>query len=459
MKLTTRVLVILVLLRITIGWHFLYEGLWKLDQDNIPEQVTTSRYVIYNATSGLRGFLSGSLKDAASMDKLTPTAAQARVDQWFDDVSKCLLPAVTLAEDQKYRLAQVRDNMKRAVSATLADPNFQTKLAIYKQKLQAGEQDPEAAAELRGRLENAVNTDPFSIREQVLKIPEDKAIHFSAQGYLQNSQGPFRRLFRRVIPDLEGLDRLTPKEAQERVDKRYNEVVSHYRSAGVPLTDEQKNKLATIRDNQKKWIEALFNDPEFLARLGDYKSMLEHAKSESGKLTANFTQERLMSDRTRMDTAGALLLGYVNEPLVELGLQAQKMATAEQMKAGTPPAPAAPSWFIDWCVKWGLVLMGLGMLLGLFTPWALAAAALQLAAFYFATPPWPGLPVAPDGGHYLYVDRNLIELVAVLVLLAANTGRYGLDALMQKYVWAPLRARRQAKAAVAPAPATAAAAK
>jgi hypothetical protein len=62
-------------------------------------------------------------------------------------------------------------------------------------------------------------------------------------------------------------------------------------------------------------------------------------------------------------------------------------------------------------------------MLGLFTPYAAIAAAGQLAMFYFASPPWPGLPAASLGGHYMFVDRNLIELVAALVIAATSWTR------------------------------------
>jgi hypothetical protein len=38
--------------------------------------------------------------------------------------------------------------------------------------------------------------------------------------------------------------------------------------------------------------------------------------------------------------------------------------------------------------------------------------------FYLASPPWPGMPAASMGGHYLYVDRNVVELVAALAVAA-----------------------------------------
>jgi hypothetical protein len=51
------------------------------------------------------------------------------------------------------------------------------------------------------------------------------------------------------------------------------------------------------------------------------------------------------------------------------------------------------------------------------------------------------------GGHYLYVDRNLIELIAVLAIAGAGTGRWlGLDGLLE-----PWWRRRRVPAMLPPA--------
>jgi uncharacterized membrane protein YphA (DoxX/SURF4 family) len=123
----------------------------------------------------------------------------------------------------------------------------------------------------------------------------------------------------------------------------------------------------------------------------------------------------------------------VNEPIAELGARTQALETVDQMRAGPPPRPRSGTWLIDWFVKWGLTAIGLCLMLGLLTPIAAVAAALQLGFFYLAMPPWPGLPSAETTGHYLYVDRNLIELVAALVLAALPTGQWaGLDAFITR---------------------------
>jgi len=168
-------------------------------------------------------------------------------------------------------------------------------------------------------------------------------------------------------------------------------------------------------------------------------------------LDAPFSEERLNAGRKKLDVIAAELTAFVNEPLAELTAQAQSLATVDQMKAGPAPRPTPQTWLTDWLIKWGLTAMGLCLMLGLFTEVAALAAAAQLAMFYFATPPFPGLPAATMGGHFLYVDRNLIEMIAALLIATAGTGRWaGLDILLRRWVIDRWRQRRDAPAAEQP---------
>ena len=88
--------------------------------------------------------------------------------------------------------------------------------------------------------------------------------------------------------------------------------------------------------------------------------------------------------------------------------------------------------WINRTVIWGLVLSGGCLLVGLFSRFAAVAAAVMLLLFYLAMPPLPGLTGASVGGsHYLYVNNNLIEAIALLMLATTNSGRWlGLDAVL-----------------------------
>jgi uncharacterized membrane protein YphA (DoxX/SURF4 family) len=108
--------------------------------------------------------------------------------------------------------------------------------------------------------------------------------------------------------------------------------------------------------------------------------------------------------------------------LSQLAYEAQGIATVTQLGAGPIPAPDPVTKWIDFTMQWMLAAIGLCLMLGVFTRTAAVAAAAQLAMFYFASPPWPGLPAAAMGGHYMYVDRNLIEMIAALVIATTATG-------------------------------------
>ena len=84
----------------------------------------------------------------------------------------------------------------------------------------------------------------------------------------------------------------------------------------------------------------------------------------------------------------------------------------------------------DAIVPIGLLLVGLSLMLGLFTQIGCAGAMGFLALFYLSQPPLNGMPQAGAEGSYLLVNKNLIELTAVLTVMAFRTGAIaGLDCL------------------------------
>jgi thiosulfate dehydrogenase [quinone] large subunit len=87
---------------------------------------------------------------------------------------------------------------------------------------------------------------------------------------------------------------------------------------------------------------------------------------------------------------------------------------------------------VDYINIWGLILIGAGLMLGAFTRVATITGIVLLALYYLAVPPFVGLTYAmPTEGTYLIVNKVLIELVALVVLLAFPTGRVlGIDRLI-----------------------------
>ncbi|MCU0255271.1 MAG: DoxX family membrane protein [Vicinamibacterales bacterium] len=88
--------------------------------------------------------------------------------------------------------------------------------------------------------------------------------------------------------------------------------------------------------------------------------------------------------------------------------------------------------YADLVTMWGLTLVGLFLILGLFTRLASLAGIAFLALFYLSSPPFVGYFYSlPSEGSYLIVNKNLVEACALVVVLVTGSGRFaGLDHLV-----------------------------
>ena len=84
---------------------------------------------------------------------------------------------------------------------------------------------------------------------------------------------------------------------------------------------------------------------------------------------------------------------------------------------------------INFCNQWGLILVGISLILGLLSRWACIGGMALLSMYYLSNPPFIGLDVPGVAeGSYLIVNKNLIELFTLIILFFFPTGRIiGLD--------------------------------
>lgn len=89
---------------------------------------------------------------------------------------------------------------------------------------------------------------------------------------------------------------------------------------------------------------------------------------------------------------------------------------------------------VDYVNMWGLTLIGLALMLGLFTRAATVGGMVLLALYYIAAPPFVGYSYGmPTEGSYLIVNKVLIELAALAVLFTHPTGQtFGLDRFLPR---------------------------
>ncbi len=242
-----------------------------------------------------------------------------------------------------------------------------------------------------------------------------------------------------------------------------------YREQKKIGSDRDTNYVAYLFDEpalpavQRTAVEALPDDvPEDVQRAAklddlsdfemarmDYFKLLEEidemeksgAESSQGGV---FDQERLLDMYKKKNAAKNALLARIETPLNDL--DPAKMETfseemfmdldvQDQMKAGPVPREPDPWWYhylINWGNMLGLTIAGCCLMLGLFTRLSALAGAALITLYYMCMPPWPGLPASPMAeGHYFIVNKNLIEIIALLMIASSGVGRwFGLDGLL-----------------------------
>lgn len=118
--------------------------------------------------------------------------------------------------------------------------------------------------------------------------------------------------------------------------------------------------------------------------------------------------------------------------------------TVEQLKKGKLSEPWTAIKVVDMLTIAGLAGLGILLIVGLFSRFAALSAAFMVFGFYLAMPPLPGVPEAPGPEHSFIVNKNLIEVMALLALAAVPSGYwFGLDNVIGKF----LARRRKTKPA------------
>jgi uncharacterized membrane protein YphA (DoxX/SURF4 family) len=254
-----------------------------------------------------------------------------------------------------------------------------------------------------------------------------------------------------MVPDVDSLATLErdagglPIRLKERWRAEMDRIARHYR-----FTEEQKASAEKELERSSAKIDAWFLDPENAQRIRKYERDLQHINEiEQSPESLSYERTQAYKERPDVERARRELVAAVDADFGALRDAWMKIPTPEQAKAAGPLlTPWTRLDWINFSTMWGLSIVGLCLILGLFTPLAALGGAAYLAMFYLSMPPWPGLPVGKAAeGHYLFVNKNLIEMIACLALASTPNGLWlGLDALLFGR-----RGRKQAAAAAATA--------
>jgi uncharacterized membrane protein YphA (DoxX/SURF4 family) len=296
--------------------------------------------------------------------------------------------------------------------------------------------------------------------EGVWKI--ENADAFSARPFLTQAKGPAAPLFYAMVPDLDGRTRLNLQETDQGVTSEA------YANAWTKLTE---NAIAEYKLGPEQETEARELLDRYLASLESYLTenrediegyfgALERleARKAAGTNGAAHEKKRVWDEQQKLryevngwlselDGMGEdLRLALWNVLADDQKARGPIRAAVSETEALPVPLPfvSTRTELLDFAVTWGLTAIGACLLVGLCTRLAALGGAAFLVFVLLTQPPWPTIyPPAPEVvGHALVVDKNFVELVALLFLATTAVGRWGgLDFFLYRWLGQPVLRR------------------
>ena len=293
----------------------------------------------------------------------------------------------------------------------------------------------------------------------------DPVAGFSAEGFLGIAKGPTAEMYYWMLPDLEGLQRIEIGTVEDEKGKEHPTFVA-YENAWKEYFDEYMKKCPEEKKEEARAIYDRYLDSLRVVTADTKKDVEAFLKSRERFMEdrrtvrndASFEQKRRWDAMMgyRREAAGWVRmlsemsnglqsdLGRLIDP--ELAGQRGEIVTAPE-KALIPPHPLLESYNIqyaippnpivksrmelmDKAVMYGLSAIGLCLILGFCNRLACLGGAVFLVNVVLTTWPVPGVypPIPSMVGNFLFVSKDVVELIALLFLATIPAGRWaGLD--------------------------------
>ncbi len=410
--------VFLVLLRLAIGWHFFFEGLDKLNHSewSSAPYLRESSGPLAQEFRGLAGdpvLLVCDLKplpperDTANVppNQLLPPTLAKEWDNWFARFTSYY----DLQGEDLERLRDKYEQRKSQMGSWLKGEGKDADKTITKSAFgvtaEVRQTMPQRLADYKTALQRLAE----------LQQKERKDFTAGANAKLAALKADLMKMRTELLADVNEHTLEMKKILREQLpfDKREQRAVQALRDRNKDKPKEEQGKI-----------------------VADFQAALEKLPTEK---RAQALPHEFLEEEDPSVKAGVALAPVKNEPTLKNFL----------------PEPTAPAWrdwswlkwdrlqWSDFAVRYGILIVGALLLLGLFTRTACVAGAGFLLLFFLAMPPLPGLPENPKAeGHYLYINKNIIEMLALLALATTTSGRWiGLDGLV--HYFSPFRPRER----------------
>ncbi|WP_437190867.1 DoxX family protein [Planctomicrobium sp. SH527] len=421
--------ILIVLLRISIGWQFLYEGLWK-KQTLSSNNPWTSEGYLKNAQGPLRNYFRDMLGDPDDLDWLDYAKKSQDWYTWRDR----FVTHYNLDDAQKQRLNILLDG-----SADIDTPAADLPpVSAYRASLAALPDGVTAE-----KLGSAVKYDSGK-KEIVLTgslLPSEEAallnlvdVTRKADGSYGKKSNPEENADAQQVDFLKAIERVATQSRQLSFrHKLAAQLRGNPENVGVAGRKNDRGSFDIVMDTVTVDEAGEKSNNVRYGKIQEYKDLIADYNASVAKAKIDYQNDHA----TMLGRKLAIVRGELVSPIraldKELKNAAINLLKPEQLAKGAPPRNDSPLARSDNQVMWGLIVLGIMLIAGLGTRVAAVLGAVMLMMFYMVMPPWPGVPQVPGPEHSFIVNKNMIEAIALLAIAALPTGSwFGVDGIIRR---------------------------
>lgn len=439
---------LLVVLRVAIGWQMLYEGMWKYDQMDTPNPWSSEGY-LKNAQGPFRDHFREMTGDPDDLNWLDYGKMSQKWYDWRDRFAK----HYQLNNEQRILLDILLDSSADEDTAPNELPPFPT----FSLKLDALPEGVDL-----GRYEGTIEYDSKAKQLKVMApvLPSEEArikgsVEADSRFYkvfdalVNYSRKPIEKQISDLSAKAKKKDSEVNAENLNFVNARWSSTVKRalpfrHRLAASLMGDPDRVgvygelnekgsfdlEMGTITRSEESKEKHNIN----FGKIKEYRKLLEEYEAALEQAKIDFQYDHVTMLGRKVAIMKADLVGPVKALQTELEETALKMLSAEQIGRGAMPPADTPLHRADMLAMWGLLILGTLLIFGLLTRFAAVMGAIMIFSFYLVLPPWPGVPPAPGPEHSFIVNKNLIEVIALLALATLPSGSwFGLDAYLSRF--------------------------
>jgi uncharacterized membrane protein YphA (DoxX/SURF4 family) len=490
----------LLALRLAIGWHFLFEGLHKLNSHLVGPTETnrpfSSEPYFRNAPGPVAAYMRRQFDDPlATIDAKVKAPKPISADEFAKLTVQQQAEACpqAVAEQLDAMLAKAEESAKAQAkrdeeAATAAEKKAETEADEAAQRALKGQWSAEEFAQIRAKADDErdkartlADGRRGQIRERLAAFQDVGRELVAAIKAKSDGEMPARQLEaalaavsakaeddqkaataaeKKAIEEATATEQRTLKgqwteaekgtiRAKAEADrKRAKEIAELSREVarrkGETAKEDAPKRVVEAKAEYARWVygvdgrattvkgingEVSFTGPERLEHL-DW--LRKQAQESEARRTAGLgngqgtEQKRAAEVRTALLTAESDLARDADAFVAELK---KYLNGGDEVKEEKPESRGQ---MMDWATAWFLVVVGACLMAGLFTRLACLLGAGFLVMTYLTYPPFPWYPLPLNTeGNPLFINKNVIECIALLALACMPTGRWlGLDAIV-----------------------------